>query len=74
MNKYTLCRDITSVEGWQQFGCEASSKEEALEKFLKGEDVFLLEEVEIQGLDDFDVGDITQEDYTDPETTHKSDK
>ena len=51
MKKYIIPVTILSASGCQIYGCEAESKEEALEKFKNGECDFVEEEVEITNLD-----------------------
>lgn len=47
MSKYFINIDVTGATGTQTFECDAESKEEAFEKFKRGEGDFVCEEVDI---------------------------
>jgi len=66
MSKYFINIDIIGATGAQTFECDADSKEEAFEKFKKGEGEFVCEEVE-PVLGTLDLGDVYAEDEYDDE-------
>ena len=69
---YSVCRDVTSSDGWQEFKTYASSKEEALHNFENGFDTFLSEEIEVTCLSDISLRDIIEHEE-EPEEENRQD-
>lgn len=58
---------MTHVEGWQTFGCQAESQEEALEIFNSGGGVFVCQELDIMNSNDVVLSEIEKEGYEEDE-------
>jgi hypothetical protein len=56
--KYNLDVEIKSAQGTQEFRIEANSKEEAIEKFKKGECELIDSDVEVTALEEPDISAI----------------
>lgn len=50
MKTYTIITEVAKARGSQHWTVEADSKEHALELYLKGEAVFVTEEIEVMEL------------------------
>jgi len=56
--KYRIERDVTNFHGSQTFECDADSKEEAMKKFEKGDDIFIEQDIEVTNLSDVTIEEI----------------
>jgi hypothetical protein len=60
MKVYKIQRDIIYAEGYQTWEISANSKEEAFEKYKKGECVMTESECEVIRLSDYDINDFEE--------------
>ncbi len=67
MNSYRGTRTLTSVAGWQTFGCQAETPEEAVEILNSGEGVYVCQEIDIMNSTDVVLEELEEGEYTEDE-------